>query len=142
MNRIFVAATALAVTVTPAFGKDLRAEKNKAVVRRVFTDILSQAKFEVAAEIYARDYVNHEPTRDLGFDESEAVESRLACRFSRPGIDRRKRIRRRRLCDSFVERTRHEHWQWERPGRDREESGRPRNQHLPRSGWKGKGRMD
>jgi predicted ester cyclase len=74
MNRIFVTAVLAILAITPAFGKDLRADKNKAVVRRVFTDILSQGKFEVAAEIYAKDYVNHEPTRDLGFDESEAVD--------------------------------------------------------------------
>jgi len=72
MNRIFVAAILTILAVMPAFGEDLRADKNKAVVRRVFTDILSQGKFEVAAEIYAKDYVNHEPTKDLGFHESEA----------------------------------------------------------------------
>jgi len=74
MNRIFVAAVLAILAVTPAFGQDLRADKNKAVVRRVFTDILSQGKFEVAAEIYAKDFVNHETTKDLGFDESEAVD--------------------------------------------------------------------
>jgi len=74
MNRIFVAAVLAILAVMPAFGKDPRADKNKAVVRRVFTDILSQGKFEVAAEIYAKDYVNHETTKDLGFDESEAVD--------------------------------------------------------------------
>jgi predicted ester cyclase len=74
MNRIFVAAVLTILVVTPALGKDLRADKNKAVVRRVFTDILSQGNIEVAAEIYAKDYVNHETTKDLGFDESEAVD--------------------------------------------------------------------
>jgi predicted ester cyclase len=74
MNRIFVAAVLTILGVTPAFGQDLRADKNKAVVRRVFTDILSQGNFEVAAEIYAKDYVNHETTKDLGLDESEAVD--------------------------------------------------------------------
>ncbi len=74
MNRI-VAATALAILmVTASFAKDRQEERNKAVVRRVFTDILSQGKFEVAAEIYASDYVNHEAARDLRFDESEAVD--------------------------------------------------------------------
>ncbi len=74
MNRIFVAAVLTILGVTPAFGQDLRADKNKAVVRRVFTDILSQGNFEVAAEIYAKDYVNHETSKDLGLDESEAVD--------------------------------------------------------------------
>jgi len=43
-------------------------------VRRIFTDILSQGRFEVASEIYAKDFVNHEATRDLGLDESQAVD--------------------------------------------------------------------
>jgi hypothetical protein len=43
MNRMFVAAAVLSfVALTPAFARDQRAEKNKAVVRRVFTEILSQ----------------------------------------------------------------------------------------------------
>jgi hypothetical protein len=74
MNRILVAAVLAILAITPAFSKDLRADKNKAIVRRVFTDILSQGRFEVAAEIYAKDFVNHETTKDLGFDESEAVD--------------------------------------------------------------------
>ncbi len=74
MNRIFVAAVLAILAVTPASAKDVRAEKNKAVVRRIFTEILSQGKFELAGEIYAKDYVNHEPTKDLGLDESEAID--------------------------------------------------------------------
>jgi predicted ester cyclase len=74
MYRILVAAVVAIVAVTPVFGKDQRADKNKAIVRRIFTDILSQGKFEVAPEIYAKDFVNHETTRDLGFDESQAVD--------------------------------------------------------------------
>jgi predicted ester cyclase len=73
MKRIFVAVLAI-LAITPAFGKDPRADKNKAVVCRIFTDILSQGRFEVAAEIYAKDFVNHGTTRDLGLDESEAVD--------------------------------------------------------------------
>jgi predicted ester cyclase len=73
MNRMFVAAAVLSfVALTPAFARDQRAEKNKAVVRRVFTEILSQGKFEITPEVYARDYVNHGTTQDLGLDESQA----------------------------------------------------------------------
>jgi steroid delta-isomerase-like uncharacterized protein len=34
-------------------------ERNKAIARRVFEEILSQGKFQVANEIYAPDFVNH-----------------------------------------------------------------------------------
>jgi predicted ester cyclase len=73
MNRIFVAALLGMLAVTAAFGKDERAEKNKEIVRKVFTDILSQGKYEVAAEIYAKDFVNHGETKDIGVDEDQAT---------------------------------------------------------------------
>lgn len=44
-------------------------EENKAVARRVFTEIFNQGKFEVADEIYARDFVNHGRARDIGLKE-------------------------------------------------------------------------
>ena len=72
MNRILVAAVLAILAVTATFGKDERAQKNKAIVRRVFTDILSQGKYEVAAEILAKDFVNHGTTKDLGFDQNLA----------------------------------------------------------------------
>jgi predicted ester cyclase len=71
MNRTFVAVLAI-LAVTPAFGKNLRADKNKAIVRRVFTDLLSQGKYDVASQILAKDFVNHGTTKDLGFDQNLA----------------------------------------------------------------------
>lgn len=41
------------------------ADKRKAVARRVFDEIFNQGGFEVADEIYAKDFVNHGVTRDL-----------------------------------------------------------------------------
>ena len=49
-----------------------QAEKNKAIARRVFTEILSQGKYEAADEIYATDFVNHGLTRDASLKEDEA----------------------------------------------------------------------
>jgi predicted ester cyclase len=72
MNRILLAALLAAVTATSCFAKDLRAEKNKAIARRVFIDILSQGKFDVKAEIYAKDFVNHKTTKDIGLEQDEA----------------------------------------------------------------------
>ncbi len=47
-------------------------EKNKAVARRVFEEIFNEGKFQVADEIYAKDFVNHGQTRDadLGVDQA------------------------------------------------------------------------
>jgi predicted ester cyclase len=73
MNRRFVTTALAILAVTAPLCRAERAgEKNKAIVRRVFTEILSQGKFEVAAEIYARDYVNHGTTKDIGLEESNA----------------------------------------------------------------------
>jgi steroid delta-isomerase-like uncharacterized protein len=46
-------------------------EQRKAVARRVFLEIFNQGKFEVANEIYAKDFVNHGITRDIGLKEDQ-----------------------------------------------------------------------
>jgi steroid delta-isomerase-like uncharacterized protein len=46
---------------------------NKAVARRVFEEIFNQGKFQVADEIYARDFVNHGLHRDATFQQDQAA---------------------------------------------------------------------
>src|SRR5271157_2446503 len=46
-------------------------DQNKAIARRVFDEIFNQGKFEVADEIYAKDFVNHGVTRDIGLKEDQ-----------------------------------------------------------------------
>ena len=48
-------------------------EQNKAVARRAFEEILSQGKFELAEQLYARDFVNHGIHRDAGLEEDQAA---------------------------------------------------------------------
>ncbi len=72
MNRICTAALVVTLFVATSFAKDGRTERNKAIARQVFTDILTQGKFEVANQIYAKDFVNHGAGRDIGFDEDQA----------------------------------------------------------------------
>ena len=73
MNRMIVTAALGMLAVMAPLGRAERtAEKNKAVVRRVFTEILPEGRFEVGAEIYAKDYVNHGTTKDIGFAASQA----------------------------------------------------------------------
>ena len=47
--------------------------QRKAVARRVFEEIFNQGKFEVADQIYAKDFVNHGVTRDVGLKEDQAA---------------------------------------------------------------------
>ena len=72
MKRMIIAVLLATVSVTSSFAKDSRAEKNKAIARRVFIDILTQGKFDVADEIYAKDFVNHQTTKDIGLEENQA----------------------------------------------------------------------
>lgn len=48
-------------------------EQNKAVARRVFEEIFNQSKFQIAGEIYARDFVNHGMHRDANLAEDQAA---------------------------------------------------------------------
>ena len=50
-----------------------RQEISKAVARRVLEEILSQGRFEVADEIYARDFVNHGLHRNADLEEDQAA---------------------------------------------------------------------
>jgi len=58
------------MTSVAALGADDR-EKNKAVARRVFEEIFNQGKFQVADEIYSKDFVNHAVHRDVGLKEDQ-----------------------------------------------------------------------
>lgn len=69
MKRIALALIVLSLS-TAAFGGTLQ-EKNKAIARRVFDEIFNQNKFEVADEIYAKDFVNHGMHRDIGLKEDQ-----------------------------------------------------------------------
>ena len=57
-----------------------REQRNKAIAMRVFDEILSQGRFEVADEIYASDFKNHGLHRDadLKTDQDAARSERLA----------------------------------------------------------------
>jgi steroid delta-isomerase-like uncharacterized protein len=48
-------------------------EQNKTVARRVFEEIFNRGKFQVASEIYARDFVNHGLHSDVSLAEDQAA---------------------------------------------------------------------
>lgn len=48
-------------------------EQNKAIAKRAFEDILSQGRFELAEQLYAKDFVNHGVHRDATLDEDQAA---------------------------------------------------------------------
>ncbi len=48
-------------------------EQNKAIARRAFEEILSQGRFEVASELYAKDFINHGIHRNASLEEDQAA---------------------------------------------------------------------
>jgi steroid delta-isomerase-like uncharacterized protein len=48
-------------------------EQNKAIAKRAFDEILSQGHFELAEELYAKDFVNHGVHRDATLEEDQAA---------------------------------------------------------------------
>lgn len=57
----------------PAAPASTQQEQNKVVARRVFDEIFNRSKFEVADEIYARDFVNHGLHRDFNLEADQAA---------------------------------------------------------------------
>jgi predicted ester cyclase len=65
---------ALATSTAPSLPADSsHQDKNKAIARRVLEEILSQGKFQVADEIYAKDFVNHGLHRNVDLQVDQAA---------------------------------------------------------------------
>lgn len=58
---------------TPLPDETSQQARNKAVARRVFEEIFNQGKFQVADEIYARDFVNHGLHRNADLQVDQAA---------------------------------------------------------------------
>jgi len=58
--------------VTVACGASLQ-EQNKALAKRAFEELLSKGRFELAEQLYAKDFVNHGIHRDISLDEDQAA---------------------------------------------------------------------
>src|SRR5213593_4582199 len=48
-------------------------EQNKAIARRAFEEILSHGRFELAAQLYAKDFINHGIHRNASLEEDQAA---------------------------------------------------------------------
>ena len=72
MKILIILSTCLFLLANLMFASSLQ-EQNKSVARRAFEEILSQGKFELAEQLYARDFVNHGIHRDAGLEEDQAA---------------------------------------------------------------------
>jgi steroid delta-isomerase-like uncharacterized protein len=48
-------------------------DQNKALAQRAFAELLSKGQFELAAQLYAKDFVNHGIHRDISLEEDQAA---------------------------------------------------------------------
>jgi len=48
-------------------------EQNKALAKRAFDELLSKGQFELAQQLYAKDFINHGIHRDISLDEDQAA---------------------------------------------------------------------
>jgi len=48
-------------------------EQNKAIARRAFEEILSQGRFELAGQLYAKDFINHDVHSNANLEEDQAA---------------------------------------------------------------------
>ncbi len=93
--RLGSALMALLLFVGASFAQDRPIEmmakeaRNKAVARRVFEEIFNQGKFQVADEIYARDFKNHglHGSIDLKTDQDAVHAEKLAFPDLRMSVD-------------------------------------------------------
>ena len=53
-----------------AFASSLQ-EQNKALAKRAFEELLSRGRFELAEQLYAKDFVNHGIHRDIRLEEDQ-----------------------------------------------------------------------
>jgi predicted ester cyclase len=71
MNKLFACVLASLVAL-PALARPAT-ETNKAAARRIFDQILTRGHFELAAELYAPDFVNHGRKRDVALAQDQAA---------------------------------------------------------------------
>jgi hypothetical protein len=67
-----VSACSLLLVASSLFGSSLQ-EQNKAIAKRAFEEILSQGHFQLAEQLYAKDFVNHGIHRDASLEEDQAA---------------------------------------------------------------------
>jgi len=72
MRLIITVSTCSLLIAGSLFASSLE-EQNKAISKRAFEEILSQGRFELAEQLYAKDFLNHGIHRDAGLGEDQAA---------------------------------------------------------------------
>src|SRR6266403_3160244 len=72
MKIIRTVSACLLLVAGSLFASSLQ-EQNKAIARRAFEEILSKGRFDLASELYAKDFVNHGIHRNASLEEDQAA---------------------------------------------------------------------
>ena len=72
MRLISTVSACLLLLAGSLFSSPLQ-EQNKAVARRAFEEILSQGRFELAEQLYAKDFINHGVHSTANLEEDQAA---------------------------------------------------------------------
>ena len=71
--KLVTTVSAFSLLVTGLLFASSLPEQNKAIAKRAFEEILSQGHFELAEQLYAKDFVNHGIHRDASLAEDQAA---------------------------------------------------------------------
>jgi steroid delta-isomerase-like uncharacterized protein len=72
MKTVSIIGTCSFLLANLIFASSLQ-EQNKAIARRAFEEILSKGRFELAEQLYAKDFINHGIHRDVSLEEDQAA---------------------------------------------------------------------
>src|SRR5262245_64940487 len=70
MRLITIVSACSLLIVGSLFASSLQ-DQNKAIAKRAFEEILSQGRFQLAEELYAKDFINHGINRDISLEEDK-----------------------------------------------------------------------
>jgi steroid delta-isomerase-like uncharacterized protein len=71
--KIIVTVSACSLLLANSLFASSLQEQNKALAKRAFEELLSKGRFELAEQLYAKDFVNHGIRRDISLDEDQAA---------------------------------------------------------------------
>jgi len=70
--KIVTIISACFLTTDSVFASSLQ-DENKAVAKRAFEEILSRGRFDLAEQLYAKDFVNHGVRQNASLEEDQAA---------------------------------------------------------------------
>ena len=71
--KIIISVSAYSLLVAGSLFASSLQEQNEAIAKRAFEEILSKGRFELAEQLYAKDFVNHGIHRDATLEEDQAA---------------------------------------------------------------------